>query len=75
LIKRLVPEYEQDYLWNHTRELRELRERQRQPIVLETEEKKHKHHSDKDDEFEIFRKHSGKTSPSPLVTFFAGGKR
>jgi hypothetical protein len=75
LIKRWVPEYEQDFLWNHTRELREVRDRQRQPIVLAIEEKKHKHHNHKDDEFEIVRKHKRKTSPSPLVTFFAGGKR
>src|SRR4051812_7785472 len=26
LIKRLVPEYEQDFLWSHTREIRERRE-------------------------------------------------
>jgi len=75
LIKRWVPEYEQDFLWNHTRELREMRDRSRQPIVLAIEEKKHKHHNHKDDEFEIVRKHKRKTSPSPLVTFFAGGKR
>jgi hypothetical protein len=72
LIKRWVPEYEQDFLWNHTRELREARERRRS-VVLAIEEKKHKHH--KDDEFEIVRKHKRKPSPSPLVTFFAGGKR
>jgi hypothetical protein len=72
LIKRWVPEYEQDALWNHTREIRE----RRQPIVLAIEEKhKSKHHDHRDDEFEIVRKHKRKVSPSPLVTFFAGGKR
>jgi hypothetical protein len=75
LIKRWVPEYEQDFLWAHTRELRELRGRSRQPIVLAIEEKKHKHHNHRDDEFELVRKHKRKVSPSPLVTFFAGGKR
>ena len=75
LIKRWVPEYEQDFLWSHTRELREMRERVRPPVVLAIEEKKYKHHNHKDDEFEIVRKHKRKPSPSPLVTFFAGGKR
>lgn len=75
LIKRWVPEYEQDFLWNHTRELRE-RHTSHQPVILAIEEKKtHRHHNHKDDEFEIVRKHKRKTSPSPLVTFFAGGKR
>lgn len=76
LIKRWVPEYEQDMLWKHTRELRDARERAHRPILLAIEEKKtHKHHNHKDDEIEIVRKHKRKTSPSPLVTFFAGGKR
>jgi hypothetical protein len=70
LIKRWVPEHEQDVLWNHTRELRERRQPQ---VVLAIEEKKtHHHHHLKDDEYEIVRKHKRKSSPSPLVTFFAG---
>lgn len=76
LIKRWVPEYEQDFLWTHTRELREIRERSNKPIVLAIEEKKtHKHHSHRDDELEIVRRHKRKSSPSPMITFFAGGKR
>jgi len=46
-------------LWDHTRELRELRERQHQPIVLAIEEEKHKHR---------------RPPPSHPVTFFARGK-
>jgi hypothetical protein len=74
LIKRWVPEYEQDALWNHTREIRDRR--QSPQIILAIEEnKKKKHHDHRDDEFEIVRKHKRKQSPSGLVTFFAGGKR
>jgi hypothetical protein len=80
LIKRWVPEYEQDFLWNHTRELREMRLRAQQPTVtvLAIEDgKKHKHHKHGDDEFEIVRKHKSKRgkSPAPLFQFIAGGKR
>jgi len=74
LIKRWVPEYEQDFLWNHTREIRE----RRQPVVLAIESTKrehHRHHTEP--EFEFVRKtkkHERKVSPSPLLTFLAGGK-
>ncbi|KAK0117728.1 hypothetical protein ONS95_012056 [Cadophora gregata] len=70
LIKRWVPEYEQDFLWSHTREIRE----RRQPVLLSIEGKKHHHH---ETEFEFVRKkkHERKPSPSPLLTFLAGGKR
>ncbi len=70
LIKRWVPEYEQDFLWSHTREIRE----RRQPVLLSLEGKKHHHH---ETEFELVRKkkHERKPSPSPLLTFLAGGKR
>ncbi|KAH9206854.1 hypothetical protein DL95DRAFT_469205 [Leptodontidium sp. 2 PMI_412] len=70
LIKRWVPEYEQDFLWSHTREIRE----RRQPVMLSIEGKKHHHH---ETEFELVRKkkHERKPSPSPLLTFLAGGKR
>lgn len=69
LIRRWVPEYEQDFLWNHTREIRE----RRQPVLVAIEGKK-KHN---DVEFEFVRKkeHKRKPSPSPLLTFLAGGKR
>jgi len=71
LIKRWVPEYEQDFLWAHTREIRE----RRQPVLLAIEGGKKKHHHES--EFELVRKkkHERKPSPSPLLTFLAGGKR
>lgn len=69
LIKRWVPEYEQDFLWNHTREIRE----RRQPVMLAVEGKKHHHH---ETELELVRKKKErKPSPSPLLTFLAGGRR
>jgi len=69
LIKRWVPEYEQDFLWNHTREIRE----RRGPVVAVIEGKKKHHH---ETEFEFVRKKKErKPSPSPLLTFLAGGKR
>lgn len=71
LIKRWVPEYEQDFLWSHTREIRE----RRQPVLLSIEGKKHHHHSEPEFEFIRKKKHERKPSPSPLLTFLAGGKR
>ncbi|RFU35416.1 hypothetical protein B7463_g1004, partial [Scytalidium lignicola] len=75
LIKRWVPEYEQDFLWNHTRE---IRERRQQPVVLAIESSKkehyHRHHSEPEFEFVRKKKHERKPSPSPLLTFLAGGK-
>ena len=62
-------EHEQDILWTHTREIRE----RRQPVLLSIEAKK-KHG---ETEFEFVRKkkhHDRKPSPSPLVTFLAGGR-
>jgi hypothetical protein len=72
LIKRWVPEYEQDFLWAHTREIRE----RRAPVLVAIEGKK-KHHEHHETEFEFVRKkkHERKPSPSPLLTFLAGGKR
>jgi hypothetical protein len=71
LIKRWVPEYEQDFLWAHTRQIRESR----QPVLLAIEDKKH-HHRHEESEFAIVRKkkHERRPSPSPLLTFLAGGK-
>ncbi|PSS14949.1 hypothetical protein M430DRAFT_35775 [Amorphotheca resinae ATCC 22711] len=71
LIKRWVPEHEQDLLWNHTREIRELR----QPTTILAIEGKKKHH---EPEFEFVRKkkhHERKPSPSALLTYLAGGRR
>jgi hypothetical protein len=66
---RWVPEYEQDFLWNHTREIRE----RRQPVLVAIEGKKK--HGDVEFEFVRKKEHKRKTSPSPLLTFLAGGKR
>jgi hypothetical protein len=70
LIKRWVPEHEQEILWNHTKEIRE----KRKPVLLEIEEKKH-HHDET--EFAIVRKkkHEKKPTPSPLFRFLAGGTK
>lgn len=71
LIKRWVPEYEQDILWTHTRE---IRERRHAPVVLAIEERKHHHHEEPQFEF-VRKKKERRPSPSPLLTFLAGGKR
>ncbi|PBP27032.1 hypothetical protein BUE80_DR002062 [Diplocarpon rosae] len=70
LIKRWVPEYEQDFLWSHTKEIRE----RRQSVLLAVDGKKHHHH---EAEFELVRKkkHERRASPSPLLNYLAGGKR
>lgn len=63
--------HEQDMLWAHTRELRE----RRQPVVLSIESTGKKKHGEP--QFEFVRKkkhHDRKPSPSPLVTFLAGGR-
>jgi len=69
LIKRWVPEYEQDILWNQTREIRE----KRKPVLLAIEDKKHHHET----ELELVRKkkHEKKPTPSSLLTFLAGGRK
>jgi len=67
----LLLEHEQDLLWNHTREIRELR----QPTNILAIEGKKKHH---EPEFEFVRKkkhHERKPSPSALLTYLAGGRR
>jgi len=71
LIKRWVPEYEQDFLWSHTREIRE----RRKPVLVAIEGTKHHHHSEPEFEFVRKKEHKRKPSPSPLLTFLAGGKR
>jgi hypothetical protein len=70
LIKRWVPEYEQDFLWNHTREIR----RKRKPVLLEIDQKKHHHHEESEFQVVRRRKHEKRRTSSPLLTFLAGGK-
>ncbi|KAI8295828.1 Reticulocyte-binding protein 2-like protein a [Colletotrichum sp. SAR11_240] len=70
LIRRWVPEWEQDTLWRHTRALREKRSSK---LVLEIEDKKsHRHEQD----FEwVRKKNDRKRSKSPaLLMYLAGAK-
>ncbi|KAK1500209.1 hypothetical protein CTAM01_06808 [Colletotrichum tamarilloi] len=70
LIRRWVPEWEQDTLWRHTRSIREKRSSK---LVLEIEDKKSHRH---EPEFEWVRKKSDrKRSKSPaLLMYLAGAK-
>ncbi|KAK2729945.1 hypothetical protein CKAH01_09983 [Colletotrichum kahawae] len=70
LIKRWVPEWEQDTLWRHTRALREKRSSK---LVLEIEDKKSHRH---EPEFEwVRKKNDRKRSKSPaLLMYLAGAK-
>lgn len=83
LIKRWVPEWEQDFLWNHTRVLREKKvlmiEQPRHHHVREEREilllEQPHHHRGRERLIEYDKKeHKRKASPSALLSFFAGGK-
>ncbi|OLN92901.1 Reticulocyte-binding protein 2-like protein a 5 [Colletotrichum chlorophyti] len=69
LIKRWVPEWEQDTLWRHTRAVREKRSSK---LVLEIEDKKQR----REPEFEwVRKKNDRKRSKSPaLLMYLAGAK-
>ncbi|KAH7136653.1 hypothetical protein EDB81DRAFT_844616 [Dactylonectria macrodidyma] len=68
LIKRWVPEWEQDQLWKHTKNLREKRGK-----MLLIEEKKHASH---EPEFEwVRKKHDRKRSKSPSLLMYLAGAR
>jgi hypothetical protein len=76
LIKRWVPEWEQDILWKHTHDVRE----RRRILVPSTDkilmiEERHHKHKKPEVELEFVRKKERRPSPSPLLTFLAGGKR
>ncbi|KAI8629298.1 hypothetical protein F5Y19DRAFT_464798 [Xylariaceae sp. FL1651] len=71
LIKRWIPETEQDVLWRHTRVIREQRAGK---LVLAIEDKK-KHHHHLEPEFEWVRKKERRRSKSPsILTYLAGGR-
>jgi hypothetical protein len=71
LIKRWVPEPEQDVLWRHTRVIRE----QRQLVLTIDDGKKHRHHHHLEPEFEWVRKKERRRSKSPsILTYLAGGR-
>jgi hypothetical protein len=71
LIKRWVPEWEQDQLWKHTKYIRQKRGK-----MLMIEEKKH---GRDDPEFEWVRKKSDKKerrrSKSPSLLMYLAGAR
>jgi hypothetical protein len=72
-----VPEHEQDFLWEHTRELRE----RRRAVTSTTNTTvlgggHHHHHGHGDVQYEFVKKKERKRDKSPgLITFLAGGKR
>lgn len=73
LIKRWVPEWEQDALWKHTKLIRQ----QRNKVVLQIEDKHHHHHKKESSEptFEWVRKKERRRSKSPsLLLYLAGAK-
>jgi hypothetical protein len=76
-----VPEHEQDFLWEHTRELRERRRAVTQTTnttVLQIEQAggHHHHHGHGEVQYEFVKKKDRKRDKSPgLITFLAGGKR
>lgn len=77
LIKRWVPDAEQDVLWRHTRIIREERNR-KLVMTIEDKPKKHKHHhhgATLEPEFEWVRKKERRRSRSPsLLMYLAGGR-
>ncbi|PKS07855.1 hypothetical protein jhhlp_006463 [Lomentospora prolificans] len=72
VIKRWVPEWEQDALWKHTKLVREKRSK----LILSVDDKK-KHHHHRDTEFEWVRKKSSdrKRSKSPALLMYLAGAR
>ncbi|KAI0478667.1 hypothetical protein GGR56DRAFT_332495 [Xylariaceae sp. FL0804] len=75
LIKRWVAEPEQDALWQHTRWVRESRQRGGHRVVLQIEEKERRKHGHLEPEYEWVRKKERRRSKSPgLLTYFAGGR-
>lgn len=77
LIKRWVPEEEQDMLWQHTKILREHRSSSEGKLIMTIEDKKHHHHGHHlEPEFEWVRKKKDRRrsrSPS-LLMYLAGVK-
>ena len=74
LIKRWVPEQEQDMLWRYTRLIREQRSSSK--LVMTIEDKKHRKHLEPDN-FEWVRKKEKKRSRSrspSLLMYLAGAK-
>jgi hypothetical protein len=72
LIKRWVPEWEQDTLWKHTKYVREKRSK----LLVTIDDRKPRHHHHREPEFEWVRKKSDRRrSKSPsLLMYLAGAK-
>ncbi len=78
-----MPEDEQDRLWEHTKEIRERRERllthnTTTTTVLQIEDSKHRTRLSGDVQYEFVKKRDKRRDKSPapgLITFLAGGKR
>ncbi|RFU76032.1 hypothetical protein TARUN_6208 [Trichoderma arundinaceum] len=68
LIKRWVPEWEQDQFWQHTKVIREKRTK-----TLVVEDKRH-HHGDVEIEW-VRKKHDRKRSKSPALLMYLAGAR
>ena len=80
LVKRWVPEWEQDMLWEHTRKIRIMRgkEKSDHQVLLSIDDgKKHRRHRSKDDDgfMWVHKKTERKRSKSPgLLMYLAGGR-
>ena len=75
LIKRWVPEHEQEFLWKHTSELRNARHlhESAQTAIYAIEDKKLRHSEAK---FEwVRKKDKTRTSPSSLLTYLSDSRR
>jgi hypothetical protein len=78
LIKRWVPEEEQDHLWRHTRMIRERRMTEtttnvNQKLVVKVEDGHHHHHHKKSKEDFIFVKKKRERSRSPSLLMYLAG--
>lgn len=83
LVKRWVPEWEQDQFWEHTKQVRERRTGRTTLMVEDTRRSSHSHHRSKSSDVEIIRKkskHESKhdrkrsKSPGPLLMYLAGAR-
>ena len=89
LIKRWVPEYEQDFLWEQTKRLREGRAREDRRLVIERpapsqpliefvtieDNKKKHHHKEPKMQLVIEKKRERSRSPAPAFVRWAAGGR
>ncbi|KAM0486758.1 hypothetical protein ACHAPX_000021 [Trichoderma viride] len=79
LVKRWVPEWEQDQFWEHTKQVRERRTSRTTLMVEDTRHSSHSHHRSKSTDVEIVRKKSKhdrkrSKSPGPLLMYLAGAR-